>query len=126
MSLYVCVSVCVSVCLCVSLCVCVCVFSVISDSFNPIDYSPASSSVHAVLQARILEWAAISFSRDLPDPGTEPTSLLSPALAGGFFTTSATWEARTYLLASRCFLGEGDGDPLQYSCMENPMDRGAW
>ena len=30
---------------------------------------------------------------DLPNPGTEPTSLMSPALAGGFFTTSATWEA---------------------------------
>ena len=30
---------------------------------------------------------------DLPDPGTEPESLLSPALAEGFFTTSATWEA---------------------------------
>ena len=30
---------------------------------------------------------------DLPNPGIEPTSLLSPALAGGFFTTSATWEA---------------------------------
>ena len=29
----------------------------------------------------------------LPDPGIEPKSLLSPALAGGFFTTSATWEA---------------------------------
>ena len=28
----------------------------------------------------------------LPDPGTEPTWLTSPALAGGFFTTSATWE----------------------------------
>ena len=28
---------------------------------------------------------------DLPDPGIEPTSLLSPALAGGFFATSATW-----------------------------------
>ena len=30
---------------------------------------------------------------DLPNPGTEPTSLMSPALAGGFFTTSSTWEA---------------------------------
>ena len=30
---------------------------------------------------------------DLPDPGIEPVSLMSPALAGGFFTTSATWEA---------------------------------
>ena len=30
---------------------------------------------------------------DLPNPGIEPRSLMSPALAGGFFTTSATWEA---------------------------------
>ena len=31
--------------------------------------------------------------RDLPDPRIEPESLMSPALAGGFFTTSTTWEA---------------------------------
>ena len=30
---------------------------------------------------------------DLPDPGIKPTFLLSPVLAGGFFTSSATWEA---------------------------------
>ena len=30
---------------------------------------------------------------DLPDPGMEPKSLLSPALASVFFTTNATWEA---------------------------------
>ena len=29
---------------------------------------------------------------DLPDPGIEPVSLASPALVGGFFTTSTTWE----------------------------------
>ena len=29
---------------------------------------------------------------DLPDPEIEPVSLLSPALAGEFFTTSATWK----------------------------------
>ena len=33
---------------------------------------------------------------DLPDPGIEPLSLTSPALAGGSFTTSATWEASSY------------------------------
>ena len=32
--------------------------------------------------------------RDLPDPGIAPTSLMSPALAGVFFTTRATWEAQ--------------------------------
>ena len=31
---------------------------------------------------------------DLPKPGIEPTTLISPALAGMFFTTSATWEAQ--------------------------------
>ena len=33
---------------------------------------------------------------DLPDPGIELASLISPALAVGFFTTSATWEAHTF------------------------------
>ena len=34
------------------------------------------------------------FPGDLPDPGVEPMSLASLALAGGFFITSATWEAQ--------------------------------
>ena len=33
---------------------------------------------------------------DLPDPEIESMSLISPALAGRFLTTSATWEARDY------------------------------
>ena len=56
------------------------------------DCSLPGSSVHGILQARILEWIAIPFSK-FPDPGTKPTSLRSPALTGGFFTTNATWEA---------------------------------
>ena len=31
--------------------------------YNPMDYSPPGSSVHTILQARILEWVAILFSR---------------------------------------------------------------
>ena len=38
------------------------------------DCSPTGSSVHGILQARILEWVAISSSGDLPDPGIEPGS----------------------------------------------------
>ena len=34
---------------------------------NPMDCSPSGSSVHGILQARILEWGAIPFSRDLPN-----------------------------------------------------------
>ena len=59
---------------------------------DPMDCSLPGSSVHGILQAGILEWLAMPSSRGPPDPGTEPRSLLSPALAGGFSTTSATWE----------------------------------
>ena len=41
---------------------------------NPMDCSPPGSSVHGILQAKILEWVAIPFSRDLPDPGVKPGS----------------------------------------------------
>ena len=42
--------------------------SVVSDSLRPVDCSPPSSSVHGILQARILEWVAISFSRGSSRP----------------------------------------------------------
>ena len=54
---------------------------------DPMDCSPPGSSLHGVLQARILEWVAISSPGDLPDPGIKPTSPVTPALANGFFTT---------------------------------------
>ena len=50
---------------------------------DTIDCSPPGSSVHGILQARILEWIAMPFSRDLSDPRIEPTSLMSPALKAG-------------------------------------------
>ena len=42
---------------------------------NPTYYSSPGSSVHGILQARILEWVAMPFSRGLPDPWIKPTSL---------------------------------------------------
>ena len=56
------------------------------------EHSLPGSSVRGILWARILEWVAISFSSDLPDPGIEPVSLVFPALAGGFFNHHTTWE----------------------------------
>ena len=40
-------------------------------------------------------WSGLPFPPpgDLPNPGVDPESLVSPALVGGFFTTGATWEA---------------------------------
>ena len=36
------------------------------------DCRPPGSSVHGILQARILEWVAFPFSGDLPNPGIKP------------------------------------------------------
>ena len=60
---------------------------------DPTDYSPPGSSVHGILQTRALEWVAFPPPGGLPSPGIKSMYLLSPALAGGFFTSSATWEA---------------------------------
>ena len=164
--------------------------------------SPPSFSVYGIHQARILERAAMPRPGDLPKPEIEPTSLMSAALAGGFFSTSRTWEAplpgsntpspvltnpiictlksssRIQLLITILWFksltilawiittslenslllfltsdfpggsdvkqpdcnegyqgsipgsgrsrGERNGNPLQYSCLGNPTDRGAW
>ena len=46
---------------------------------DPMDHSLPGSSVHGIFQARVLEWGAIAFFRDLPDPGIELSSFTSPA-----------------------------------------------
>ena len=51
---------------------------------NLVDCSPPGSSVHGVLQVRILEWVAISYSRGSSQTRDQP---MSPALADRFFTT---------------------------------------
>ena len=58
---------------------------------NPMDDGLPGSAVHGLFQARILELLPFPTSGDLPGPGIEPTSLVSPGLTGRFFTTSATW-----------------------------------
>ena len=68
------------------------------------DCSLPDFSVHGILQTRILEWVPCPPPWGLPDSGIEPMPFRSPALASG----------------------EGNGIPLQYSCLENSMDRRAW
>ena len=51
-------------------------------------------------------WLPCPSPRDLPNPGIEPASLTSPALAGVFFTTSTTWEAPR-------------GSPIHDYCLKN-------
>ena len=67
-------------------------------SHNQVFVTPWSVARQAPLSmgfSRQESWSGLPFPPpgDLPDPGIEPASLVFPALGGGFFTTSATWEA---------------------------------
>ena len=58
-----------------------------SYSYDPMDCSPPGSSVHGILQARTLEWVAISFSRGSSWPRDQTCISWFSCTAGGFFTT---------------------------------------
>ena len=60
---------------------------------NPMDCSPLGSSVHGIPQARILEWVVLPHLQGIFLTQGSNWCLMSPALAGGFFTTSTTCEA---------------------------------
>ena len=64
---------------------------------DPMDYSPPSMGF-----SREEYWSGLLFPSpgDLPDPGIEPAFLTSPAMAGGIFVTSATWEEGCFSLNS--------------------------
>ena len=48
------------------MCMCVCVHAQLCPTLcNTMDRSPPGSSVHGIFQARILEWVAISFSKEM-------------------------------------------------------------
>ena len=49
--------------------------------------NPPGFSAHGIFQAKLLKWVTISYSKDLLNTGTEPASLESPILVGGFFTS---------------------------------------
>ena len=69
---------------------------------DPMNYSPPGSSVHGILLARILEWVTISSPRESSDLQIKLSSLIFPALAGGFFTTTTTWEAQMCVCVYVC------------------------
>ena len=96
-------------------------------------------------------WSGLSFPSPRDFLKEDPERTVYPALTGGFITTE-TPEKPQYLIiiclqctwgsevkASACNVGdlgsipgsrrspgEGNGNPLQYSCLENPMDGGTW
>ena len=76
--------------------VCVCVLSLFSHvQFSATLWTAACQCPPSMGSSRQEYWSGLPSPPpgDLPDPRIELTSLMSPALAGKFFTTSATWEA---------------------------------
>ena len=58
---------------------------------DSIDCNPPGSSAHGILQARIWSGFPCSPPGDLPNPGIEPTPLISPALAAAAAAKSLQW-----------------------------------
>ena len=99
--------------------------SVVFGSCDPVGCSLPGSSVHDILQARILEWAVFSFFKDLPDPGIESSS---PALQAGslpvelrgimeeegerlqdWWTCRVSWTVETLSLSHKLMVAGGEG-----------------
>ena len=169
--------------------VCVCCLYVVTKSCptlcDPMGCSLPGSSVHRILQARVLEWVATSYSRGSSRPRDRnsvscvpcigrhilihsttrkvqlllflsckllshvcvfltwltrrrqwhPTPVLLPGKSHGqrSLVGCSPWDRKESDTAERLHFhfslsctGEGNGNPLQYSCLENPRDGGAW
>ena len=78
---------------------------------DPMDYSLPGFSVHGILQARIQASGChtVQFLEKY-------SSLVPDCNAGDLGSIPGLGRSS----------GEGNGNPLQYSCLENPMDRGSW
>ena len=111
---------------------------------DPMDCNPPGSSVHGILQARILEWDSMPSSRGSSSPKYPTRIFCVSCIAGDFFIHWATWKAQVVLViknppvnvgglrdmgsipGSRISPGGENGNPFQYCCLENSMDRGVW
>ena len=110
------------------MCMCVQLYPTLGDA---VDSSLAGSSVHGIFQARTLEQVAISFSRQTCTyylflgrllAGASQVTLVvnnSPANAGDLRDVGL-------IPGSGRSPGGGHDNSLQYSCLENPIERGAW
>ena len=93
-------------------CVCLCVLTQSCCTLcDPMGCSLPGSSVHGIFQARILEWAVISYSRaSSQHTEIEPASLTSPVLAGGYFTTEPPGKPFSNLLECKILVWRGGSE----------------
>ena len=102
---------------------------------NPWTCSLPGSSVHEISQARILKWVAITSSRGSSWPRDRiHVSCISCighlGRISGKLSTRQCKRCRRHGFSpwrdGRKSPGGGNGNPLQYSCLGNPVDRGGW
>ena len=84
---------------------------------SPIEYSLLGSYVHGILQTRILDWVAIPCSRG--SSRLRDQTRVS-CITGRFFII---WGSREAIYVCVAYIYD---NPLQYSCLGNPKNRGAW
>ena len=97
---------------------------------DPIDGSPPGSSVHGIFQERVLEWGAIAFSIfNAPICGRAQLLngyIINMGFPGDSEGKESFCNAGDLGLIPGSGRSPGNSNPVQYSCLENPMDRGAW
>ena len=91
------------------------------------DYTAHQASLSMGFSGKSKERLLFPPPGHLPDPGTAPASVMSPALAGGFFTTSATWKAVAQLVKNLPAMWDtwvwslGQEDPLVREWLLTPV-----
>ena len=84
---------------------------------NPMDCSLPASSVPGILQTRMLEWVAIPFSRDLPNPGIKPGSLALQADSSLSEALVSTSPSNKGWLPLTCCIFKGKGSWEFFVCL---------
>ena len=81
---------------------CMCIWSVAQSCLTEAPWTVAHQAPVSMKFSKQLDGSGLPFPilGDLPNLGTEPASPAAPASAGGFFTTSATWETHTFRLSA--------------------------
>ena len=107
--------------------------------FTPSFFLSQFSSVHLLSRVRLFvtPWTAAcqaslyitnsqSLSKLMSIESVMPSNHLILCCNLQCFPASGSFPMRQFFTLGSQSIGEGNGNPLQYSCLENPMDRGAW
>ena len=88
---------------------------------DPIECNSPGSSVHGILQARIMDWVAMSSFRGSSPPRDQTQVSMSLALAGRFFTTSMTWETHQKFAIHLKLIHKSSNTPIKILILTRPF-----